>query len=327
MGVRARIAEWPPKRDPKEAAGHREAAAACGRAPGFPALPASSRRRSKEAEFQEGWPRACPAKAWSPLRHRSSSEVTLSECEPDEQAEKPGSPAGLYREYGSTSSIDVQGISEQSFFQMLTELRGKRSERGAGDAVRDKPRRKGPRWEGGSESIFRKLRSGPPAERSREEPGRGWVCQRSFAHYDVQSMLFDLHGAARNPAPAARRRNTATGASAASADADPSSLLPPEDLNRKENLEHDGGDATSNELLLSCPHFRNEIGGGGGERHLSFAGAAAAPPPPEPPDPPRLSNAGVNVLEGAADHQRMRQLSVEHLDLGARYYREHFHGK
>ncbi|NXD88756.1 SI1L3 protein, partial [Halcyon senegalensis] len=110
MGVRARIAEWPPKREvTKEAAGgHRDAAGnrdgpanhdvagnrvfPGGQQPpagvsGFKALHRLARRRSKEVEFQEGWPRPSPAKGWAPLRHRSSSEVTLSECDPEEPAE------------------------------------------------------------------------------------------------------------------------------------------------------------------------------------------------------------------------------------------------
>ncbi|NXK78868.1 SI1L3 protein, partial [Amazona guildingii] len=101
MGVRARIAEWPPKRDPpkeppREAAGSRDApwsrnAAPIGQQPlagvaGFKALQRLARRRSKDVEFQEGWPRS-PAKGLAPLRHRSSSEVTLSECDPEEPTE------------------------------------------------------------------------------------------------------------------------------------------------------------------------------------------------------------------------------------------------
>ncbi|NXL40677.1 SI1L3 protein, partial [Glaucidium brasilianum] len=115
MGVRARIADWPPKRDAtkdspasaspcREAAGSREAtgnreAACCrgfpsgpqplGGISGFPALPRLSRRRSKDVEFQEGWPRSPAPRGLAPLRHRSSSEVTLSECDPEETVTEP----------------------------------------------------------------------------------------------------------------------------------------------------------------------------------------------------------------------------------------------
>ncbi|NXF70406.1 SI1L3 protein, partial [Ciccaba nigrolineata] len=103
MGVRARIADWPPKRD---ATSTKDPPGPCREAPsprrGFPVAPprppgavsafqAFPRRRSKDVEFQEGWPRS-PAKASAappPLRHRSSSEVTLSECDADEAPEAP----------------------------------------------------------------------------------------------------------------------------------------------------------------------------------------------------------------------------------------------
>ncbi|NWS12307.1 SI1L3 protein, partial [Pachyramphus minor] len=390
MGVRARVAEWPPRRDTakdsgagtaREAPANRDGRAfPGGQQPlsgvsGFKALHRLARRRSKDVEFQEGWPRS-PARGLAPLRHRSSSEVTLSECDPEEPAEprgaKLGGSSGLFREYGSTSSIDVQGISEQSFFEMLNEFRTKKPERRAGTPERlgdsafppgsfpgmkadgrngpreeppaqpkDKARRRCPK---GDESIFKKLRSArndgdgkEPEEPRAPEPGKGWMCRKSFAHYDAQSILFDLDAAALHRAAGTQRRNTTTGASAASAGSDPA-FSSTEDLNSKENLEHDVGDNTSNELLLSCPHFRNEIGGAG-ERDLSFskasAGAPAAPGTdgvfPEPFHAGRPTNAGISVLEVPKELQRnperLRHYSVEHVDLGARYYRDHFHGK
>uniref|UniRef100_A0A8B9UQN6 Signal induced proliferation associated 1 like 3 n=1 Tax=Anas zonorhyncha TaxID=75864 RepID=A0A8B9UQN6_9AVES len=397
MGVRARIADWPPKRDPAAASPNREGGreapqrgtpggqqpplggggggtggtGGTGGVSGLKALHRLARRRSKDVEFQEGWPRPC-GRPLVPLRHRSSSEVTLSECDPEEAAAprgaKLGGAGGLFREYGSTSSIDAQGISEQSFFAMLNEFRsGRKSSAGvAGSSEtppgpapvaprdepaaqpKEKPRRKAPKGDAGGESIFRKLRSGRNEGDGEEgraaEPGKAWVCRRSFAHYDAQSILFDLNAVAAKRAVVAQRRNTTTGASAASAaTARPGGPEPAagstEDLNGKENLEHDGGDNTSNELLLSCPHFRNEIGGGA-ERDVSFsrasggsAGGAAVGDGgfPEPGLDARPTNAGISVLEVPKELQknpnRLKHYSVEHVDLGARYYRDHFHGK
>ncbi|XP_069738331.1 signal-induced proliferation-associated 1-like protein 3 [Phaenicophaeus curvirostris] len=408
MGVRARVAEWPPKRDPLPGGGAERAWLGGHQAlpgvPAFKALHRLTRRRSKDVEFHENWSRP-PTLA--PLRHRSSSEVTLSECDPDEEPRgtKPSGGAvtaaagaaaatGLFREYGSTSSIDVEGILEQSFFEMLNELRAKKP-RGraatpeplaegslapgasagvkpdAGSASREepvaqakeKPRRRCPRGDGGGgggDSIFKKLRSGraegevalKEAEEPRApQPGKVWLCQKSFAHYDVQSLLFDLNAVAAGRALAAQqRRNTTTGASAASVasarggggGAEGVVSAGAEDLNRKEKLEQDLGDDTSNELLLSCPHFRNEIGGAA-ERNVSFSrgsavapAMAAAPTVPEGsrlegPPAGRPTNASVSVLEVPKELQRrperLRQHSVEHVDLGARYYREHFLGK
>ncbi|NXM92767.1 SI1L3 protein, partial [Oenanthe oenanthe] len=189
------------------------------------------------------------------LRQRSSSEATLSECDAEE-APAPRGGCG-FREYGSTSSIDVQGIPEQSFFEMLSEFRAKKPEKAEKEAPKEKPRR---RCLKNDESIFKKLR-GPkaPDEPRVPEPPKSWVCRKGFAHFDVQSICFEAVPAGAGT----QRRNTTTGASAASAGAEPG-FSSTEDLNCKENLERDLGDDTSNELLLSCPHFRNEIGGGAG---------------------------------------------------------------
>ncbi|NXL82844.1 SI1L3 protein, partial [Leptocoma aspasia] len=277
------------------------------------------------------------------LRQRSSSEVTLSECDPEESPESRGGAGGLFREYGSTSSIDVQGIPEHSFFEMLNEFRqkkspcaGARAESREGAAPsKEKPRR---RCLKSDESIFRKLRSArhdadakEPEEPRLPEPGKSWICRKGFAHFDVQSIFFE---AVSPGAAGAQRRNTTTGASAASAGSDPA-FSSTEDLNCKENLEQDLGDNTSNELLLSCPHFRNEIGGGAGERDVSFSGSGfsggAAGVFPERGNALKPSNAGISVLELPAEQrgspERLRAYGVEHADLGARYYRDFFHGK
>ncbi|NWV02795.1 SI1L3 protein, partial [Ptilonorhynchus violaceus] len=378
MGVRARAAEWPPR---SKDSGARDASSSRpfpvlqpppGGVPAFKALHRLARRHSKDVEFQEGWPSRLPAR---PLRQRSSSEVTLSECDPEETAEqrgcKTGSGAGLFREYGSTSSIDAQGISEQSFFDMLNEFRTKKPDGRAatperlGDAgsypgtkpdarngtrdelssqSKDKPRRRCPK--GDAESIFKKLRSarndGEPKENEEPprfpEPGKTWMCRKSFAHYDAQSILFEASAASLRRAAGSQRRNTTTGASAASAGSDPA-FSSTEDLNSKENLERDAGDNTSNELLLSCPHFRNEIGGGAGERDVSFSKASGGSAGfagvegvfREQVHAGRPTNAGISVLEVPKEQQRnperLKHYSVEHVDLGARYYRDYFHGK
>ncbi|KAJ6663777.1 hypothetical protein lerEdw1_009856 [Lerista edwardsae] len=401
MGVRARIADWPPKREGlKDPAGppsvSRDLETPCsgpwgavqngqplpsGAAPsGFRGFQRPAWRRSRDAESQDGWPRS-PGRAFLPLRNRSSSEITLGDCDLEEGLEPRAARLPLFREYGSTSSIDAQGLSEQSFHDMLNEFRhgrpaaqpsgslkacrGTRAEaHGEPDLPllvdelllqhKDKPRKRGPRAEAvGGDSIFRKLRSArgdQEAGKEGEEGGRPWRCQRSFAHYDVQSMLFDLNEVVARRASVAQRRNTATGASAASAvsaaaasracalgglEPPTPSFLSPEDLNCKEDLEPDPGDSTSNGLLLSCPHFRNEIGGwrersvsflqasgaGGGEGGLAELCPAAA----------CCTNASVSVLEVPKELQRnvgrLKQYSIEHVDSGARYYQDYFCGK
>ncbi|XP_039366149.1 signal-induced proliferation-associated 1-like protein 3 isoform X3 [Mauremys reevesii] len=424
MGVRARIADWPPKRDalkdPATPSPSRDMEAATGSSrtflspkgfqngqqppptslgsSGLRGLHRLSRRRSKDVEFQEGWPRS-PGRAFVPLRNRSNSEITLSECDLEETLEPRGTKLGgglpLFREYGSTSSIDVQGISEQSLFDMLRELRAETPAQrrlaaeklsdlradastasslhvasgakadmrnglglpheGSPTPPKEKPRKKGPKGEAGGDSIFRKLRSsrsdGEPGKAllEQEEGGKAWVCQKTFAHYDVQSLLFDLNQVAANRVVVAQRRNTTTGASAASAVSaalsrayglgglDPA-FASTEDLNYKENLEHDHGDNNSNDLLLSCPHFRNEVGGMC-ERNVSFSRASAGSPCGaageggflEPSLNTYCTNASISVLEVPRELQRspsrLTRYNVEHVDLGAHYYQFYFHGK
>ncbi|XP_030620570.1 signal-induced proliferation-associated 1-like protein 3 [Chanos chanos] len=410
MGVRARIAEWPPRR-----AQSRESLLENGQAGhlddqigqeglsrgGMARLP---RRRVKDGEWGLRGVPGSPARlravtvAFTPLRQRSNSEITLSE---QDEAEVE-SRVGLFREYGSTSSIDVQSIPEQSFFDMLSQFQSERpdqrsaaparleellcaeastdttsntnsltpSARTGDDRSDTRVRKKSGGTESslGTSSLFRKLRSssrgemeGPrssDAEDSKpSEPTKPWVCVRSFTHYDAQSLLFDLNEAAANRGHASQRRNTATGASAASSAAvslavsralalggvEPS-FSSTEDLSCRDLSAGPLGSepvdpgvlqpSGSNQLLLSCPHFLNETGGYS-ERNVSFLSSWAERGEMGSLDPsPRLrcSNASVSVLELSPEQpltrmERLKLHSIEHVDHGARYYQEYFHGK
>lgn len=140
-----------------------------------------------------------------------------------------------------------------------------------------------------------------------------------------------------------KRRNTTTGASAASINSKPNYNL---DLN---NGELDNGDDRSNDLLLSCPYFRNELGGEE-ERQISLNRTTA--------DQTNQSNnanrpifmhkpnmtSGLALLEDANEkrwklkccpYQKLNTINTpnfEHLfliennDIGASYYRNHFYG-
>lgn len=423
MGVRARIADWPPRREAlKESSTPsplrememskigREFAVPRrmhnGQHPpvsaGFRGIHRMSKKRSKDVEFLDGWPRS-PGRNFSQLRNRSNSENTLSECDGEESLEFRGprytSGLPLCREYGSTSSIDVQGISEQSFFEMLEEFRSEKPDQ-QGSAAEDlnqllradssmasnlhlagshkpdvridqlqkeefhslqrekeKPRKKNQKGEH-DQSIFKKLRNSKsetesgktsmdPEEVKSNESSKPWICQKSFGHFDVQSMVFDLNEVVANRSYIAQRRNTTTGASAASAvslavsrayglGGLESTFTSTEDLNYKENLEHDLGDENSNDLLLSCPHFRNETGGMS-ERNVSFSKASAVSPTRgeggfmEPSLNVFCTNASISVLEVPKEMQRnqarLKHYSIEHVDLGARYFQDYFYGK
>ncbi|XP_055988006.1 signal-induced proliferation-associated protein 1 [Sorex fumeus] len=113
---------------------------------------------------------------------------------------------------------------------------------------------------------------------------------RWFAHYDVQSLLFDW---------APRPRGTA-------AHPDATSGTPASTENQ----------TASSDLLLGAPGFVSELGG---EGELGLSGLVS------PPVPPALPNTAVSVLE--EPQNRTSAYSLEHADLGAGYYRKYFYGK
>ncbi|XP_049339710.1 signal-induced proliferation-associated 1-like protein 3 isoform X2 [Astyanax mexicanus] len=416
MGVRARIADWPPRRERSRESLLENGNSENGRENGEAGIirgGVAHMRRSKDAEFLEGggWsfrdipgsPLRFRALGFAPLRQRSNSEITLSEQDEAEMESRL-----LFREYGSTSSIDVQAVPEESFFDMLTQFQQERKpdQRSAAPArlgellqgetspdmaraspdvtypsprPEDRPESRVRKKSGGTESslgtssLFRKLRGSnradPEASRSdAEDMGRTldmstlkpWLCVRSFAHYDAQSILFDLHEAAAQRSSAAQRRNTATGASAASSasavslavsralalgGAEPS-FSSTDDLSCRDLMEAPGVPGTEvsepcslssgppHQLLLSCPNFLNETGSYG-ERNLSFLSSWAERGEvggAEARLRPRCTNASISILEVGPDEQalrleRLQQHCIEHVDLGARYYRELFHGK
>uniref|UniRef100_A0A672FVX9 Signal-induced proliferation-associated 1 like 1 n=1 Tax=Salarias fasciatus TaxID=181472 RepID=A0A672FVX9_SALFA len=242
---------------------------------------------------------------------------------------------------------------------------------------REKQLKRRSKSETGGESIFRKLRSVKvEGDTSRagsdvEDGGKGdetgpppkpWMCQKGFAHFDVQSLLFDLNEAVHIRQSGSKRKNTTTGASAAAAaSASATSSLSSnqsgvygspcgsqEELS-KEGSGHgtnpalDPGDDKSNDLVLSCPCFRNEIGGEG-ERHISPAkqpgrvkidsvissSGSTEEGPLDATLTTHFTNAGVAVLEAAKDGpsqhaDRSKRYIMEHVDLGAYYYRKYFY--
>ncbi|XP_061414959.1 signal-induced proliferation-associated 1-like protein 2 isoform X1 [Lethenteron reissneri] len=421
MGVRARVSEWPPKKDFDEEPGKapwdaRPATAPYDNVPprAFPTSPprtsptSSSRsaqgtpvRRSRD---DGGSPDAAdcyhsaasPQKAaHPPQRQRSNSDVTLADLDLNVISVSANSGMGsLHREYGSTSSIDKQGgsygVAAEGYSSLL---RGYRADDCQDSSVafpgpsladwpmlvqdldkspalllkeREKSLKRRSRSDTGDSSIFRKLRNRVDGESASEkssdqEDGRSedgskppWVCQKCFAHYDVQSILFDLNEAAANRHQLGRRVNTTTGASAASqppralgalaacpggggggssgsiAGTGGSPSGSTEDLNGRECPDPDTGDGKSCELLHSCPYFRNEVGGEG-ERRIGLTRSGGGGPVPgaggsaadgasssfEWSLSSHCTNAGVSVLEVPRESQAV------HCEKVKRYIIEH----
>ncbi|EDL81435.1 signal-induced proliferation-associated 1 like 1, isoform CRA_a [Rattus norvegicus] len=426
MGVRARIADWPPRKENvKESSRSSQEieTSSCLESlssKGSPVSQGSSvslnsndsamlksiqntlKNKTGPAEsmdsrflMPEAYP-SSPRKALRRIRQRSNSDITISELDVDsfDECISPTYKSGpsLHREYGSTSSIDKQGTSGESFFGLLKGYKDDRADRGPTptklsdflitgggkgsgfslDVIdgpisqrenlrlfkeREKPLKRRSKSETGDSSIFRKLRNAKGEELGKssdlednrsEDSVRPWTCPKCFAHYDVQSILFDLNEAIMNRHNVIKRRNTTTGASAAAVASLVSGPLShsasfsspmgsTEDLNSKGSLGMDQGDDKSNELVMSCPYFRNEIGGEG-ERKISlsksnsgsFSGCESTSF--ESALSSHCTNAGVAVLEVPKESlmlhlDRVRRYTVEHVDLGAYYYRKCFYQK
>ncbi|XP_037688313.1 signal-induced proliferation-associated 1-like protein 1 isoform X2 [Choloepus didactylus] len=426
MGVRARIADWPPRKENvKESSRSSQEieTSSCLESLSSKSSPVSqgssvslnsgdsamlksiqntlkSKTRPSETMdsrflMPEAYPTS-PRKALRRIRQRSNSDITISELDVDsfDECISPTYKTGpsLHREYGSTSSIDKQGTSGESFFDLLKGYKDDKSDRGPTptklsdfliasgskgsgfslDVIdgpisqrenlrlfkeREKPLKRRSKSETGDSSIFRKLRNAKGDELGKssdlednrsEDSVRPWTCPKCFAHYDVQSVLFDLNEAIMNRHNVIKRRNTTTGASAAAVASLVSGPLShsasfsspmgsTEDLNSKGSLSMDQGDDKSNELVMSCPYFRNEIGGEG-ERKISlsksnsgsFSGCESASF--ESALSSHCTNAGVAVLEVPKENlvlhlDRVKRYIVEHVDLGAYYYRKFFYQK
>ncbi|XP_029956242.1 signal-induced proliferation-associated protein 1 isoform X2 [Salarias fasciatus] len=305
------------------------------------------------------------------IMQRSNSDVTLGDLDSSGKAggkaarvagEKAGPGAQgdsgvlLHREYGSLSSLERQTqIQEASRDEqgplspnalrfkdpfLLLGLQGTPPEpdgffRGLSISSSDSPKPvKPPKPEG----LGKKSKPGPP-QIPQPGPydnlgGGAWV--RNFAHYDVQSILFDLTEAATNRDSIGRKKNITSGASAASqlrplCQSTPSSPAQggggnggnPDDP--EQSLLLDEGDGNDNELLLSCPHFRNETGGEeqvGLGRSQGRRGLWSSL---------RTPNDAVSVLEEPRESNVQQQgksnYFIEHADLGAHYYRKYFYMK
>ncbi|XP_048340019.1 signal-induced proliferation-associated 1-like protein 1 isoform X2 [Sphaerodactylus townsendi] len=428
MGVRARIADWPPRKEnmkENSRSSQEMDSSSCldnlssKSSPGsqgssinlnssdsvmLKSIQNTLKSKTRQSEnldsrflMPDGY-HSSPRKALRRIRQRSNSDITISELDVDsfDECISPSYKSGpsLHREYGSTSSIDKQGTSGESFFDLLKGYKDDKSDqrfsatskfselliasgsKGSGFSLdiidgpitqrenlrlfkeREKPLKRRSKSETGDSSIFRKLRNAKgegdlgkssDLEDSRSEDSvKPWTCPKCFAHYDVQSILFDLNEVVVNRHNVIKRRNTTTGASAAAVASLASGPLShsasfnspmgsTEDLNSKGSLNMDQGDDKSNDLVMSCPYFRNEIGGEG-ERKISlsksnsgsFSGCESASF--ESTLSSHCTNAGVAVLEVPKENlmlhlDRGKRYIVEHVDLGAYYYRKFFYQK
>uniref|UniRef100_A0A3Q3JV76 Rap-GAP domain-containing protein n=1 Tax=Monopterus albus TaxID=43700 RepID=A0A3Q3JV76_MONAL len=303
------------------------------------------------------------------IMQRSNSDVTLGDLDPSGKTggkaaravgEKVGAGAQgdsgvlLHREYGSLSSLERQTqVQEPSTDDqgplspcalrfkdpfLLLGLQGNPPEpdgffRGLSVSTGESPKpAKPPKPEGLSKKT--KPPQIPQLGPNDNIGGGAWV--RNFAHYDVQSILFDLTEAATNRDSIGRKKNITSGASAASQLRPVSQATPSSPAqgggggmgiadDPEQSLLLDEGDGNDNELLLSCPHFRNETGGeeqvglGQSQGRRGLWSSLRTP------------NDAVSVLEEPRESHVQQQgksnYFIEHADLGAHYYRKYFYMK
>lgn len=283
--------------------------------------------------------------------YRSNSSLDLI------YAEHP-SGNGLRREYGSHGSIDVIGGANERLPAMVHSYSGVSTPDKPSNLTRNvdrisdglntdhadgpsprssaspKPRLKlNKLWGGAAPAMPRQ---------SLEDGNLSTISdgnkRKQFAHYDCQSLMANLSYAAEiRGALLSRRRNTTTGASAAS-------LLATRGIPAGDDSVPDTGDGRSNELVETCPFFRNELGGeeercvslcwktargaivgqsGCWHRPRAAYGISVLEFPPAP-----LSHNGhTHWRHGCPFAKSLSPLPIESQDLGALYYRNYFYNQ
>ncbi|XP_041420468.1 signal-induced proliferation-associated 1-like protein 2 isoform X2 [Xenopus laevis] len=410
MGVRARVSEWPPKKDctkdiankvawKKSPQGTYDVVSAI-----FSGQKDSADFREASFEFELGETKDIfynsSHRGLHTIRQRSNSDVTISDIDTDDvldqNAINPNTGVALHREYGSTSSIDRQSLTGENFFAMLQGFKVENREQknttpfscsslfncdspvspslqaakqiSLGQIVRisafdymdnallrekDRLPKSQLKAETVETSLYKRLRAVKSDHNAlklsfdvddvkMEKCMQIGISEKCFAHYDAQSILFNIFEAMVSQTSVAKHKNITTGASAASQ----SSIIggkagncqyaqgSAEDHNC--SPEADEGDGKSNDIVLSCPYFRNEIGGEG-DRKLALSRANSSVQTGESCSfesslSSHCTNAGVSVLEVPRDNQpihseKVKRYIIEHVDLGAYYYRKYFYGK
>lgn len=245
---------------------------------------------------------------------------------------------------GSDAVDDAISPKSKPKFHKLWDMkdRGKSKGRGTGSEPSFFRKRKSAKGETASNLVET---SSKGSDNSLDAEGRNEekLRRKAFAHYDVQSITANLSYASRLRGILSKRRNTTTGASAASmANRNLSNAHgSTEELSPEES---DFGDGRSNDLVLSCPFFRNELGGEdervvgltrlSDRRHKNLddsnrnVGGTDCGLPLHRPN----MACGLSVVEGTNDtHWKHRTcpyqrqvLQRENVDQGALYYKGYF---
>ncbi|XP_076464270.1 signal-induced proliferation-associated 1-like protein 2 isoform X2 [Babylonia areolata] len=162
--------------------------------------------------------------------------------------------------------------------------------------------------------------------------------QKAFIHFDCQSVGVRLSKSSKSHSLPNYMKNITTGASAASVKRNSYAVS---DKDLAEGTEDDDvGDGKNNDLVLSCPFFRNELGGEGSVltgvaplaayKHSTTSNTSAMSPCPCVRHP---ACCGVAILDSSPSPSgkilpplvKHRGYVIEYVDHGAYYYRHYFH--
>ncbi|KAK8750904.1 hypothetical protein OTU49_015051, partial [Cherax quadricarinatus] len=181
--------------------------------------------------------------------------------------------------------------------------------------------------------------NGDSDSRSEELPVSVPTRRSAFAHYDCRSLATQFNiGHMRSLLT--ERANTTTGASAAAMAGSVPSGLHHDSTEDLQHDEHDPGDGRSNQLINSCPFFRNELGGEG-ERVVSLSrdwgcGAKSNSPSLATGLHRPVAATTIGLLEPPVGQSHWRltlcpyvrsPFTVEAVDQGAAYYQGYFCGQ
>ncbi|PVD26348.1 hypothetical protein C0Q70_14019 [Pomacea canaliculata] len=259
----------------------------------------SSKSKPTASVTEKQHPQSTPSSARRNSRglYRSNSNLEVDSVEFVEDERPVGS---LHREYGSTSSLDLLGTGEKyaeiikdfqngntpsqpPLQQLLREklLNGSadRDEDDGSDHGKSKGKSKHKDRKARAKSItsdnsagiLKKLRGGSSKhdasdpsskadEKSSEETAsEEKLRQKAFVHFDCQSIGVRMSRSDRMRASPNYLKNITTGASAASVKRNSYAVSGDKDFTNSSSSD-DAGDGKSNDLVLSCPFFRNELG-------------------------------------------------------------------
>ena len=211
-----------------------------------------------------------------------------------------------------------------------------------------------------SASILKKLRGGSSKHEAGDASSKSEdkcnedlaseekLRQKVFVHFDCQSVGVRLSKSNGVQTPASFMRNTTTGASAASVKRNSYAVSSDKEIADVTD-DDDAGDGKSNDMVLSCPFFRNEIGGESEEmvsltkltsyKHIASSQTSGSPGSSQsamssPSFVRHPACCGVAILDSSPSPSGQilpplvthRGHVIEYVDHGAYYYRHFFNG-